>query len=156
MERWILSKWGFRNLLFTTRSTEKHECFCKCISICSLLTFRMLLSQKQFLKARANFLPECLPNTNHNMVTLYTPTTPYVFPKIKSSQSILGGKTFCAKFRKKQFNCNIVLELTSFISVTAGDKHLVLCWVKEMFNYRIYSRIYTCIYHHSTAVAQQL
>lgn len=29
----------------------------------------------------------------------------------------------------------------------AGDKHLVVCWVKEMFNYRIYSGIYICIYH---------
>lgn len=105
--------------LLITRRTEKHECFCKCISICSLLTFRMLLSQKQFLKARANYLPECLPITNHNRITLYTPPTPYVLPKINPSQSILEGKTFCAKFRKKQLNCNIVLELTSFISVTS-------------------------------------
>jgi len=75
----------------------------------------VLHPQKALLKARPTFsLPVC--NTSHNGITLHTP---YVFPKIKSSQSIFGGKMFCAEFRKKKLNCNTAFQLTSFVSVTS-------------------------------------
>lgn len=74
---------------------------------------------RKLLKAGASLLPACLRNTNQNKITLHTPTNTLCIPQDKSPRNpFLETKTFCAEFRKKKLNCDIALELTSFISVT--------------------------------------